>query len=199
MYSIGEFSRITGLTVKTLRFYHEKGLLLPQCVDAESSYRYYSTHQIEPARVIARLRSMDFSLEQIGEILVSLQHDDDILAHLEKQRQLIDQKQKQYREIAQSLDVILLHERKARMALQQSKFEPELKTLEPLLIAGYRMKGKYSNCSTGFSKLGRALGRYIAGSALLLHYDSEYKENDADFEACFPVRQGKSSEDIFGA
>lgn len=196
MYSIGEFSRITGLTVKTLRFYHEKGLLLPQCVDAESNYRYYAAHQIEMARVIARLRTMEFSLEQIAEILASLQHDDDILVHLEKHRQLIDQKQKRYRAIVQSLDALLLHERNARMAVQESKFEPELKTIPPMLIAGCRMKGKYSDCGMGFSKLGRALGRYIAGSALLLQYDSEYKEIDADFEACFPIRQGKSSEGI---
>ncbi|MEX2120445.1 MAG: MerR family DNA-binding transcriptional regulator [Pirellulales bacterium] len=39
-FSIGEFSKITGLTVKTLRFYHEQGLLVPSCVGEETGYRY---------------------------------------------------------------------------------------------------------------------------------------------------------------
>ena len=39
MFTIGEFSKITGLSVKTLRFYHEEGLLTPRAVDPSSGYR----------------------------------------------------------------------------------------------------------------------------------------------------------------
>lgn len=42
MLSIGEFSRATGLTVKTLRFYHEQGILVPSQVDSGSGYRFYA-------------------------------------------------------------------------------------------------------------------------------------------------------------
>jgi DNA-binding transcriptional MerR regulator len=42
VFSIGEFSKITGLTVKTLRFYHEQQLLPPASIDDRSGYRYYS-------------------------------------------------------------------------------------------------------------------------------------------------------------
>ena len=47
MFSIGEFSKITGLPVKTLRFYHEKRLLVPSCVDRETGYRYYDAANAE--------------------------------------------------------------------------------------------------------------------------------------------------------
>ena len=40
MFSIGEFSKITSLPVKTLRFYHEKGLLVPARIEPETGYRY---------------------------------------------------------------------------------------------------------------------------------------------------------------
>ena len=50
------------------------------------------------------------------------------------------------------------------------------------------MKGRYSECGKAFGKLGRLLGRYIRGKPLLLHYDTEYKEDDADFETYFPIR-----------
>jgi DNA-binding transcriptional MerR regulator len=68
VFTIGDFSKITGLTVKTLRFYHEQGLLEPSAVDAETGYRYYDRSKIEAARVITCLRSLDFTLEEIREI-----------------------------------------------------------------------------------------------------------------------------------
>ncbi len=49
------------------------------------------------------------------------------------------------------------------------------------------MKGKYSDCGQGFAKIGKKLGRYING---------EYQENDADFEACMPVKKQVDAEGI---
>src|SRR5262245_20928846 len=45
-----------GLTIKTLRFYHEKEILVPAGVDPETGYRYYDARQIDKARIIAQLR-----------------------------------------------------------------------------------------------------------------------------------------------
>src|SRR5690349_15713633 len=49
-YSIGEFSQITGLSAKTLRFYHEKGILVPSSVDEATGYRFYDANKVEKAR-----------------------------------------------------------------------------------------------------------------------------------------------------
>ncbi len=196
MFTIGEFSRMTGLTIKTLRFYHERGVLIPTCTDPHSGYRYYTERQLDRARVIVQLRALEFSLEQIGEILANCDDESDILAQLEQKKAAIAAKARQYRDIVNSLDRIIHTEREARMASQQSSFEVEEKTLEPMLIAGVRMKGKYSDCGKGFAKIGRSFGRYIAGKPLLLHFDSEYKENDADFEACMPVKKAMEAEGV---
>jgi len=48
MFSIGEFSKITGWTVKTLRFYHEQGVLAPSYIDEETGYRYYDETRSRP-------------------------------------------------------------------------------------------------------------------------------------------------------
>jgi effector-binding domain-containing protein len=80
--------------------------------------------------------------------------------------------------------------------MQNSTFDVEEKSVETLLIAGVRMKGRYSDSGKGFAKIGKALGRYITGKCFLLHYDTEYKEEDADFEVCMPVRKGKSVEGV---
>ena len=68
-YSIGEFSKITSLSIKSLRLYHEKEILVPAEIDMFSSYRYYSQGDIEKAKSIKILKDYDFSLSEIKEIL----------------------------------------------------------------------------------------------------------------------------------
>jgi DNA-binding transcriptional MerR regulator len=67
--AIGEFSRATHLSVKTLRHYHGLGLLVPAEVDPGSGYRRYTLDQIPTAQVIRRFRDLDMPLEQIAEVL----------------------------------------------------------------------------------------------------------------------------------
>jgi DNA-binding transcriptional MerR regulator len=67
--SIGAFSRMTFLSVKALRHYHEIGLLAPVRVDAGSGYRHYSVAQVPIAQVIRRLRDLGMPLGEIGTIV----------------------------------------------------------------------------------------------------------------------------------
>ncbi|MFC7489118.1 MULTISPECIES: MerR family transcriptional regulator [unclassified Knoellia] len=67
--SIGEFSRLTHLSVRTLRRYHEAGLLAPADVDELTGYRYYAADQIPNAQVIHRLRDLDVPLAVVRRIL----------------------------------------------------------------------------------------------------------------------------------
>ncbi len=196
MFTIGEFSKVTGLTVKTLRFYHEQGILTPTCVDEQSGYRYYDERKIETARVISQLRGFDFSLDEISEILATFADDADILQILQQKRDAMDAKVQQYRDVRNSLDRIIHDEREARLTMQNSEFQIEEKTLAPVLVAGVRMKGKYSECGKGFSQIGRKFGRHICGKPMLLCYDMEYRPDDADFETCMPVRKAIDVEGI---
>jgi DNA-binding transcriptional MerR regulator len=67
--SIGDFARASHLSVKTLRHYHELGLLIPANIDPGSGYRRYTTEQIPTAQVIRRFRDLDMPLDQIREVL----------------------------------------------------------------------------------------------------------------------------------
>src|SRR4029450_13929108 len=71
MLAIGEFSRMTHLSVRTLRRYHEVGLLEPEVVDTSSGYRYYSVDQIPIAQVIHKLRELEVPLSDVQRILRS--------------------------------------------------------------------------------------------------------------------------------
>ena len=195
-YSIGEFSQITGLSVKTLRFYHEKGILVPSSVDESSGYRTYDAIKIEKARVIMQLRQMEFSLEDIATVLGQCDDESDILNYLERQKQSLQQRISEDRDIVRSLSEIISKEKTAKKVVEESGFAVQEKTVEPMLIAGIRMKGKYNECGAGFGRLGKAVGRHIAGAALCLYYDGEYREEGADFEPCFPVRKQIEAEGV---
>jgi DNA-binding transcriptional MerR regulator len=194
--SIGEFSKVTGLSVKTLRFYHEQGILVPNRVDESSGYRYYDGARIERARIIVWLRELEFSIQDIAEILSEIDDEADLVARLEEQKRRIGQRMRREREILRALDRVVANEREARERVNISRFEVEEKTLEPMLLAGVRMKGKYSDSGKGFGQLGRAVGRYICGKPLCLYYDGEYREDDADFEPCFPISKRVVAEGI---
>jgi DNA-binding transcriptional MerR regulator/effector-binding domain-containing protein len=193
MFSIGEFSKVTGLTVKTLRFYHEEGLLTPAFVDPQTGYRYYDPAQIETARAIVQLRDLEFSLDDIKELLRHKGDDEGLLESMRRQRSVLQERIDRFRKAVRAIDQYIAHERQAQAMSSTSAYEVVEKTIDPVLIGGIRMKGRYSDCGKAFARLGRSLGRYIAGKPLMLHYDHEYKEEDADFEPAMPLRVGANT------
>src|SRR5690349_24364050 len=69
--TVGDFSRATHLSVKTLRHYHQVGLLEPATVNPDTGYRYYSVHQIPAAQVIRRLRDLEMPVAGIKAVLAA--------------------------------------------------------------------------------------------------------------------------------
>ena len=81
---IKEFAEFTGVSVRTLHYYDEIGLLVPAHVDRENGYRYYNEDSLLRMQEILFYRELDFSLKSIGEILSSPKYD--------KTKALMDQK-----------------------------------------------------------------------------------------------------------
>ncbi len=69
--TIGEFAQMTRLSIRTLRRYHEAGLLQPAMVDSYSNYRYYASEQIPTAQVIYRLRQLGMPFAEVKEMLTT--------------------------------------------------------------------------------------------------------------------------------
>jgi len=67
--SIGEFARRSRLSLKALRLYDERGVLVPSRVDQASGYRYYGTAQLEEARLVVMMRQLQLPLAAIKELL----------------------------------------------------------------------------------------------------------------------------------
>jgi DNA-binding transcriptional MerR regulator len=92
--TIGEFSRITHLSIKTLRRYHEGGLLEPAHVDPQSGYRYYSLDQVPAAQIIRRFRELGMPVREVAALVVSTDPDARaalIAQHLERLESQVEQ------------------------------------------------------------------------------------------------------------
>ena len=71
LVSIGDFSRMSHLTVKALRFYHDVGILVPHSIDPDSGYRRYSTAQVPVAQVVRRLRLLNMPVDAVREVVAA--------------------------------------------------------------------------------------------------------------------------------
>jgi DNA-binding transcriptional MerR regulator len=184
VFTIGDFSKITGLTVKTIRFYHEEGILLPSHVDPATGYRYYDRSKIETARVITHLRSLDLSLQEIGAILRNAGDDADLREVMQRQKAALETKIRRYREVVRSLDQFLSQEEQRGQVMGQSPMQIEEKILGPVRIAGIRIKGRYADCGEAFGPA--PLRRGMPGCRCRfrgVHADSERQAGRRDLRA----------------
>ena len=136
MFSIGQFSRIMGLTIKTIRLYHEKELLIPRWVDESTGYRYFDDRNVEQARAISYLRDLMFPLAEIKEMLDRFTEDSGILSFLEKHRETIHLKLEKLNKTALSLEDIIQKEREAQKMLKENSFSVGKKEIESINVDG---------------------------------------------------------------
>ena len=166
MFSIGEFSRVSGITVKALRLYHEQELLVPTWVDHETGYRYYAPPLLDRARAIVALRRLEFGLDQIRRMIASADDSAALLAALEAHRTALEQRIGALCGAVRSIGKLIEDERKVMAMLQETDGVTE-KAVGAMLIAGVRMKGRYSESGQAFARIGRAFGRFISGPCLV--------------------------------
>lgn len=184
---IGDFSKMTYLSVKALRRYHDMGLLVPALVDGATGYRYYETSQVPTGQVIRRFRDLGMPLDQVKDVLDAPDvagRNQLIVAHLRHMEQTLEQTQ---RTVA-SLRALLAHTPDAAAAVEYRFEEPT-----PALAIGETvpMSDIENWWEAAFDELHHALrssGSQRAGPDGAL-YASEFFENELGTVVAFvPVR-----------
>ena len=99
---INEFAKLTGVSVRTLHYYDEIGLLKPAFVDEQNGYRFYDENSLERMQEILFYRELDFELKSISEILSSPDYDKK--KALAEQRKLLVLKKERLERIIDALD-----------------------------------------------------------------------------------------------
>ncbi|WP_460050099.1 MerR family transcriptional regulator [Spirochaeta dissipatitropha] len=197
MLTISAFSRVSSLSIKALRIYHEEGILIPERIDAETGYRYYGDESTLRAGIIRRLRDMNFSLADIKEIFGTCSDDEELIEQLKAKQQEIRNQARKYMALDASIQSILSANSMYREESAMSEaIEVQKKEIAEKTICSIRFKGAYNEIGTHFGSLYRQIGRYASGKPFALYHDDDYKESDADIEACVEVRKAVSKEGI---
>lgn len=184
LMTIGQFSRMCWLSVKALRLYDQAGLLHPEYVDPETSYRYYSTKQAPVARAIAMMRTLDMPLTDIKE-LVTESDADKIRARLDAHRALLEDRIDRHHHMLKRVEDFI---RKGAVMT----YDIKIKDIQPVDVVGLRLtttpESISRDSSAAMGRLYEALGSEgIAPAApprLVYH---EMHEDAWKLEACVPV------------
>mgnify|MGYP000909097402 CR=1 FL=1 len=198
MLSIGEFSKICKVFPKTLRYYAEIGLILPNEINPETGYRYYSIDQLEKMLFINRLKSYNFSLEEIKAILETEELQE------EKLYQELTRKKKEFEKKIQEFDKTLNDLNNDISNLKQGKSimsyleNIDVKLVEVpcmnilsirKMVNDYEFPKEYQN---NFSKLLRKITddklTMLAPPMVLFHSD-EFSPFGLDTEFAIPVKE----------
>ncbi|MCG8570899.1 MAG: MerR family transcriptional regulator [Spirochaetes bacterium] len=194
LYRIGDFSRITSLSIKTLRFYHEKEILEPTEIDFQTGYRLYHERQIEQAELIKRLKALDFTIKEMQEIIHNAKDDQDLIETVLHKIQEVQEKVSKYQNLEQQLSRFLQYQEEAK-TMKWNK-EIAVKDIEDQFIAGYRYFGKYSDFGKHVGHLMKNCAGSAKGGPFSLYWNREYKEEKADIEIGVIVKKPVNKNNI---
>jgi len=191
MFKIGDFSRLSRISVKALRYYDEIGLLKPVQVDQFTGYRYYAADQLPRLHYILALKDTGLSLEEIATLVnnslnPSQMRDIFILKQAEL-RQRLNEEQKRLEQVENLLKQI---EKEGKMP----DYKVVVKKVEPQLVASMRgILPAYGEIGQFYGEIFKYLAKKMifkpAGPTMFICHDSEYKERDVDVEACVPIKK----------
>lgn len=194
---IGEFSKLCGVTVKTLHHYEKLGLITPQRVDEWTGYRYYHVSQLQTMETIRRFKDLGFSLEEIGTLMDS----DSQVPSMDLLEAKILQTEVQLRQM------LLRRDRLQTIVNTQQKYQImerfSIQSIPAMTVASYR------SIIPNYAAIGdlcvNVIGPEMArlgcqcpepGYCFTLEHDKAYKDHDIDFEYCEQVLEAKQDSEI---
>jgi DNA-binding transcriptional MerR regulator len=185
MIRIGDFSKLSRVSIKTLRFYDEMGLLKPVEVDRFTGYRYYEFHQLPRLYRILALKDLGFSLEEIGHLLEEDLPTEQMRGMLKLRQAEIRQRVDEETERLERVDIWL---RQIEQEDSMSKYDVVIKKVEPVRVASIR---GVVPTPPEQGPLWGELWAYLkpqhvqpSGPCFTLYHDTEHKERDWDIEVC---------------
>lgn len=189
MFRIGEFSRLTQVSVRMLRYYDENGLLKPAETDRFTNYRLYSTDQIPALNKIIFLRDLGFHVAEIAAALN--QWDDDSITSV------LDDKYQEITAAIRSGQEKLAKIEQAKKDIRQQQiginYNVSIKSIPGCQVLSLRrvVPDYYAEGSLWkeMSAFASAHDLAVDSQTFTIYHDPEYKETDVDIEICAPVAQ----------
>ena len=187
---IGEFSKMMQVTVKTLRHYEQRGLLMPEEVDKWTGYRYYSISQMQRLNTIRGLQRQGFTLEEIKELLedgAQMPRIDQLAQKIEETDQQLQLLQERRRQLLRLMD-------SHKQINTMEKFS--IQSLPEIIVASHReVIADYSALGAlCVNKIGPEMQRLGCkcpppGYCFTIEHAKEYHPTDIDIEYCEQVEE----------
>lgn len=185
MYLISQFSKISGLTIKALRYYDEKGILIPNYRNNENKYRYYSDDDLKKALLIKLLRSLDFSIMEITEILDLVKNKEDLTYILQEKIKHIE------KNISKEKDLIKKINNNTVSLIKESNFNNyKINTIEidEVYVAAIRFTSNYQDLDKYVPILYKIVKNNSLGKHFNCYFDNDYSQ-PANIELCIPIKK----------
>lgn len=201
LYTVGQISKLCHIPIKTIRYYDEIGLLLPEYVDAQNNYRYYSKKQVLYLNIIKHFKTTGFSLEDIRTLLKR----EDLNLLEKKLEEKLLQTTKKVEELEYLCNELRMDIKYLKMGQDFSEYlETENETwdkkgieiknipITPVLFTRYRCPSNQGSYIKRYSELFVLLDKYHlfrVGPTMAIFYDhyTVFDYNNADIEVCVPV------------
>ncbi len=190
MFKIGDFSKLSQVSIKTLHYYERLGLFKPSYVDEQSGYRYYSADQVPRLNRILVLKDLGFSLEQIA-IMMDGEMSPILLKEMLQRRQvqILEQLQSEQEKLTRIEARLSQIEKETDGAM--FAYDVVLKRIPTQMIYSLRQTiASYKFVGELFKKARAASFKACvkpAGSQLSIYHDHGYREDKVDIEAAIPI------------
>lgn len=192
MLSIGQFSKICMVTVKTLRHYDSIGLIRPSRVNKENGYRYYSETQIADMLYIGRLKRCGFSLSDIKEILSS---DTDLLiSRLKKQRDALSAEIVRQNEAIAQIDEYITALERTGSIMNENNYKVETAKTEDINVISIRQRMSVDDFGKYYGMLYKRCWEeniVLNGICMAIYHDKEFDPENSDIELALGVKDGE--------
>jgi len=189
---IGDFSQLGQVSIRTLRYYDQRGLLKPAHIDGSSDYRYYDLSQLPRLNRILALKDLGLSLDQIVSLL-----EEDLPA--ERLRRILAEKQAEIaRQVAESKAQLARVEARLRQIVwenEPSPYDVALKSVDAMCAASIRAIAPTAEVMGMFCyNLHRDLYQWLSTCGvqplepeMMLYHNDSFTEVDIDTEAAVPI------------
>ncbi|MGA3677184.1 MerR family transcriptional regulator [Lysinibacillus agricola] len=209
MLSIGEFSKICGVSTKTLRYYDEIGLINPDEINVENGYRYYSIKQLKRMLFINRLKSYQFSLEDIRAIIEMEEHqgEEKLFLMLRQKKREMQEKIKAYENTLKQMseDILYLENGTSIMSYLEN-IQVQLVETKPMNILYKRQMMSSDDYASGYGNYFSEIYQKIAtekltllGKPMTIYHSPEFNPAGNDTEFAIPIAEAvKGTRDLPG-
>ena len=199
MYTVGEFSRICQVSIKTLHYYDRIGLLAPLRVDPFSGYRYYGQTQIERMLLIARLKRYGFSLEDIR-LFLSCTDQEALFSMLLQRRETLDLQREELDQITDELSSHLKNfERTGNIMGYQKDYEIKTTETPDRAVLSRRQMMGVKDFGDHYSALYERMARERLtpdGLRGAVYHDDQFDHECSDIELILGIQEKERADSI---